>query len=67
MLRGGFVSKTRCPKCGGNIYIDSDHYGWFEGCLMCGYVRNLKKMPAVKVDPGDKYMAESESRSGHRH
>jgi hypothetical protein len=67
MLRGGFVSKAHCPKCGGNIYIDSDHYGWFEGCLMCGYVRNLKKMPAVKVDPGDKYMAQSESKTGHHH
>lgn len=63
MLRGGFVSKTRCPKCGGSIILDSDHYGWFEECLQCGYNHNLKKMPAVKMETGDKYMAESETRA----
>lgn len=65
MLRGGFVSKTRCPKCGGSIYLDSDHYGWFEGCLQCGYTRNLKKVTAVKVESGDKYIAENEIRAAH--
>jgi len=59
MLRGGFVNKTKCPKCGGKIYLDSDHYGWFEACLMCGYTRNLKKVTEVKVESGDKYVAEN--------
>ncbi len=36
VLRTGFVHR-RCPKCGGNIYLDKDHYGWYEQCLQCGY------------------------------
>ncbi|HSW57434.1 MAG TPA: hypothetical protein VLH15_03455 [Dehalococcoidales bacterium] len=64
MLRGGFVSKSRCPRCAGSIYLDSDLYGWFECCLQCGYSHNLKKVPAVKADGGDKYMAETEIRNG---
>lgn len=30
----GFVQKT-CPKCGGNIYLESDSFGWYEKCLQC--------------------------------
>jgi hypothetical protein len=56
MFRGGFVNKAHCPKCGGSVYLDNDHYGWYEECLQCGHTRNLKKMPAVKVEAGDKYM-----------
>ena len=32
----------RCPKCGGNSYIDKDHYGWYEQCLQCAFIRDLK-------------------------
>jgi DNA-directed RNA polymerase subunit M/transcription elongation factor TFIIS len=32
----------RCPKCGGNLYIDKDHHGWYEQCLQCSYMRDLK-------------------------
>ena len=51
MQRGGFVSRTKCPKCGGNVFLDSDHFGWYEGCLQCGYSRNLKKI--LKVENAD--------------
>ena len=41
----GFVKK-RCPKCGGNICVDSDYHleggliVWSEqvSCLQCGYI-----------------------------
>ena len=42
MQRGGFVNRAKCPKCGGNVYLDSDHFGWYEECLMCGYARPEK-------------------------
>jgi len=59
MFKGGFINKARCPKGGGSIYLDSDHYGWYEECLQCGYNRNLKKMPSVKVGSEDKCLNKS--------
>lgn len=32
----------RCPKCGGNLYIDKDYHGWYEQCLQCSYLRDLE-------------------------
>jgi DNA-directed RNA polymerase subunit M/transcription elongation factor TFIIS len=32
----------RCPKCGGKILIDKDYHGWYEQCLQCAYIRDLK-------------------------
>jgi len=31
----------KCPRCGGNILIDRDMYGWYEQCLQCAYCRDL--------------------------
>jgi len=39
---GQIKTAHRCPKCGGNLYIDRDYHGWYEQCLQCGYTRNLK-------------------------
>ena len=33
---------NRCPKCGGNLYLDRDYHGWYEQCLQCGYIHDLK-------------------------
>ena len=33
-----------CPKCQGKIYIDSDSYGWFVECLMCGFSQDLEEI-----------------------
>jgi hypothetical protein len=31
-----------CPRCKkGEVFIDRDHYGWYECCLQCGYTRDL--------------------------
>lgn len=31
----------RCPKCGGNLYLDRDYNGWYEQCLQCAYINDL--------------------------
>jgi hypothetical protein len=30
-----------CPRCHGDIVIDSDTYGWYELCLQCGYMADI--------------------------
>jgi len=30
-----------CPRCKGGVYLEKDMYGWYEGCLQCGYSRDL--------------------------
>ena len=42
-MRRRFVQK-RCPKCGGNVYLDRDYYGWYEKCLQCAYTRDLESI-----------------------
>ena len=37
-----------CPRCGGDLYLDSDQYGWYEHCLLCGYMGKLRSMVEVK-------------------
>jgi predicted nucleic-acid-binding Zn-ribbon protein len=56
MQRGGFVNRAKCPKCGGNVYLDNDYFGWYEECLQCGYTRNLQKVVRVDAEGGDKYI-----------
>jgi ribosomal protein S27AE len=36
------LTQGRCPKCGGNLFLDSDHYGWYEQCLQCSYTGYLE-------------------------
>lgn len=31
-----------CPRCNGDVLIESDEYGWFEHCLQCGYRQDMK-------------------------
>ncbi|MFC2013812.1 hypothetical protein ACFLU8_02900 [Chloroflexota bacterium] len=40
-MRSMFVKK-HCPKCNGNIYLESDNYGCYEQCLQCGYSHDIK-------------------------
>ncbi len=42
-MKEGFL-RGRCPKCGGNVYLDRDHYGWHEECLQCGYAHDLQTL-----------------------
>ena len=43
----GFIRK-RCPKCGGNVYLDRDYYGWYEKCLQCAYTSDLKNVAEAR-------------------
>ena len=38
---GKLTTQGRCPKCGGNLYLDKDYNGWYEECLQCGLVKDL--------------------------
>ena len=43
-----------CPRCGGDVFIDRDHYGWYRECLQCGYmgvldVSQVPKSPQSKL------------------
>jgi hypothetical protein len=31
----------RCPKCGGNLFLDKDASGWFTQCLQCSQTREV--------------------------
>ena len=31
-----------CPRCQGDVFLDSDLDGWYEKCLQCSYERELK-------------------------
>jgi len=37
----------RCPRCGGNIFLDKDHDGWYYECLQCSYRRDIVLQPGV--------------------
>ena len=34
----------KCPRCGGDMFIDGDIYGWYEKCLQCAYCCELKTL-----------------------
>jgi DNA-directed RNA polymerase subunit M/transcription elongation factor TFIIS len=38
---GKLKTGGRCPKCGGNLYLDRDYNGWYEECLQCAYMKDL--------------------------
>lgn len=34
-----------CPRCRGDIFLDTDEeHRWYETCLQCGYIHELKKL-----------------------
>ena len=45
-IKQGFTRK-RCPKCGGNIFLDRDLRGWYEECLQCGRTSDLPDLVEV--------------------
>ncbi len=38
------LMKKRCPKCGGNIYLEEDSFGCYGHCLQCGYDCDLENI-----------------------
>ena len=43
MQKSGFTNR-KCPRCGGNLYLDSDRFGWYEECLQCGLISDLREI-----------------------
>jgi hypothetical protein len=41
--------RTGCPKCSGVLYEESDIYGIYQCCLMCGYHRDIPKKQEGKT------------------
>jgi hypothetical protein len=41
---------SRCPRCGGTIIIDRDYHGWYEQCLQCSFMRDLKVIYQKKAE-----------------
>lgn len=37
-----------CPRCKGDVELNSDYYGWYQQCLQCGYLRDLQTVVRVK-------------------
>lgn len=33
---------SRCPRCGGRLFIDNDEDGWYEQCINCSHRYQLK-------------------------
>ena len=56
----GFTNR-RCPRFGGNLYIDSSYYveggfmGWDEQevCLQCGYINYAISSPLTSIASND--------------
>ena len=46
-MKTGFT-KRKCPKCGGNIYLDKDYCGWYEQCLQCSHTCYLETVVEVR-------------------
>jgi DNA-directed RNA polymerase subunit M/transcription elongation factor TFIIS len=38
---GKLKTGGRCPKCGGNLYLEKDYHGWYEQCLQCAHMKDL--------------------------
>ncbi|HJX13982.1 MAG TPA: hypothetical protein VJ377_10725 [Dehalococcoidales bacterium] len=45
---GKASSARRCPRCGGNLYLDKDYHGWYEECLQCAFMRDLVEIARLK-------------------
>lgn len=43
-----------CPKCAGDLFVDSDMNGWYVECLQCGYLSDLDSMLKVENEPFNK-------------
>jgi DNA-directed RNA polymerase subunit M/transcription elongation factor TFIIS len=43
-----------CPKCGGDLFVDYDINGWYEECLQCGYLHDLRTILEVREQKAEK-------------
>ncbi len=36
-----------CRRCGGDLAIEKDLFGWYEECLQCGYTQDIPPAQAM--------------------
>ncbi|MCH7593141.1 MAG: hypothetical protein IIB27_01360 [Chloroflexi bacterium] len=36
-----------CPRCGGDVMVDTDRYGTFVKCIQCSRTRHVQKEPPI--------------------
>ena len=66
--RGGGADMWRfkgCPKCGGDLFVDYDINGWYEECLQCGYLHDLKTVLEVREEKSAKAEKKELAMAGH--
>lgn len=54
----------KCPRCGGDFFIEKDFYTWYEQCLQCSYRQELKDIAEFKKQTAQK---EAVSAGGLKH
>lgn len=37
-----------CPRCGGDLFMDSDYYGHFVCCIQCGVTLDKSQQTALQ-------------------
>ena len=55
-----------CPRCRGDLLIDHDYHGWYEQCLQCGYMGELKDITEFKKQPAERQKEPVHSGRGQR-
>ncbi len=40
-----------CPRCGGDVFLDSEEHIWYEQCLQCGYRHELRTVAEFDKPP----------------
>ncbi|MFC2005742.1 hypothetical protein ACFLVG_02130 [Chloroflexota bacterium] len=40
-----------CPRCSGDVFIESDLNGWYEQCLQCSWRHELKNLATFEKHP----------------
>ena len=45
-----------CPKCGGDLHLYEDIYGWYKQCLQCAYLIDVEA--PIKKEGGNRGTAE---------
>jgi hypothetical protein len=43
-----FIQK-RCPKCHGNIILDTDYYGRYKECFQCGHITEIERIKGGQI------------------
>jgi hypothetical protein len=40
-----------CKRCGGDVFIDKDEFGWYKECLQCGHRAELPTIAEPRQQP----------------